>query len=70
MSKNWRYGMVLRRGRQRVMFVYFDKDRTKMMGSGQFVGMRLNHGDRMPPSVYKIGAMGNYTVAGWVLDDE
>lgn len=70
--KNWKYGMVLRRGRLKVMFVMFDPERTKMLGGGnvQMVAMRLNNGDRMPPSIYKIGAMGNYSAAGWVLEDD
>lgn len=68
----WKFGMVLKRGQARVMFIKFDVERQRMLGggAGQFVGMRLDHNDRVPPAYYEIGAMGNYSVQGWALEDD
>lgn len=67
----WKYGMVLKRNKSRVMFVRYDAERARMMGGGiqHFVGIRLDNNDRTNPHYHVIGAQGNYTGSGWKLDE-
>jgi hypothetical protein len=68
----WTYGMVLRRGKVRVMFIKFDIERQRMLGGGlaQFQAARLDNNDRTNPQYTPIGSVGNYSITGWHLDDD
>ena len=62
--------MVLIRRGARIMFVRYDRDRNRLVGGNWFVGIRLDHKDRVPPQFYKIGQEANYDGnAGWKLDE-
>ena len=70
MKQDWEYGTILSRSRhgQIVMFVCWDRDRTREMGGGErwFKGMLVERMDALMGDFGpKPGEIGNYAATGF-----
>jgi hypothetical protein len=68
MSEDWGMGTILERGRERVMFVAWDKMRDRMGGGvGWFVAIRLTRGIT---EMHRPGEVVNYQRPGFKVVEE